>query len=523
MTKKKQGLCLTVDGKQLPRDKVRYLQGKYYEPGVSCFKLTNEKGKERWVRKDSPWLGFNAETNTYDYISKLKADTTLVQGIIDNDNKTVFFKKDPNTNVLLLDSRNSSPMEAVLCKNAELATKLGYVECLHNEFWYKKSNLSASDLDSIKKKLKVNYPNKLIDYNANNNNRTFRQISDEYASIESKIPIGNSTEIISKFLGKYSFGIEFETSTGTIPEPYLGPLGLLPVRDGSISGYEYTTIPLKGPAGLQTLKSTCKELSKRCMIDHKCSMHIHIGNIQRTKLFIIAFYMLAYKLQDELFEMFPGYKQDQVKYLGSPKNYCQKLPDLKLGTNKIFSSTVPNKEIKIQNNFNKIFTYLSGGTPEGGRYNFESFVHPQDENGRAKWQRTARYHFLNLIPTIFDQSKTIEFRLHTPTVNFTKTSNWLFISLALIKFCEQNQDKIIARKIKFDLNSILDGYKNDFGRLSKESEIGSTIAEYLKAYVESRKETFKTAITVNKDYICSSELRNDPTYSFEFKGVKTLY
>ena len=44
----------------------------------------------------------------------------------------------------------------------------------------------------------------------------------------------------------YTFGIEFETAGGFLPQHRLYELGLIPLRDGSITGIEFATVVLKG-------------------------------------------------------------------------------------------------------------------------------------------------------------------------------------------------------------------------------------------------------------------------------------
>lgn len=518
----KKQIVTTFDGKKVPRENTRRISGEYYQPNISCFLIKNNNGEEKWFRITSPLIGYNYDTQSYDLKSRLDKDPNLIRGIADDMNKMVYFKRDPFVNVYLLEKHNSSPLEHLVCKNAEFAKKLGYIECNHNQFWYNKSKLTNEELKYIMQKKKLNYPNKVIDYSANSGNITFIKAVQEYSNSKDSITIDDSTKKAAEFIKHYSFGIEFETSTGTIPEHLLGPLGLLPLKDGSINGYEYTTVPLKGAEGLQTLKLITKELTKRCSADQKCSMHIHIGGIRREKLFVIAFYMLAYKLQKELFEMFPTYKKDQVTYLGSSKNYCQMLPNLKLASNTIYSQKNEDFEGSVNKYFNEIFMFLCGRY-EDLEYHFNSYKHPQDVSGAQKWNIHSRYCYINLVPTVFSKSETVEFRLHHATMNFTKTSNWLFICLAMIRFCEKYKKEIISRKLSnYNLNTLLDEYKTNFGESETEIEEGVKIAEYLKAYVQSRKKFFAEKHQ-KEDYLCNCEFGATEVFSFNYEGMYTLY
>ena len=50
----------------------------------------------------------------------------------------------------------------------------------------------------------------------------------------------------------YTFGLEFETAGGYLPQHQLYELGLIPLRDGSITGIEFTTVVLQGNKGLNS-------------------------------------------------------------------------------------------------------------------------------------------------------------------------------------------------------------------------------------------------------------------------------
>ena len=76
---------------------------------------------------------------------------------------------------------------------------------------------------------------------------------------------------------KYTFGLEFETSKGYIPEDICFRDGLIPLRDGSISGLEYSTLVLQGNSGLSMLKQQIDTLQEYTRFDKDCSLHIHFG------------------------------------------------------------------------------------------------------------------------------------------------------------------------------------------------------------------------------------------------------
>lgn len=426
------------------------------------------------------------------------------------------------------------------CRTKEDAVNLGFVECLSNDNYYLKQNLSGEELTRLtlipphhqdsaySKAIKINH-NVLPD-----NNVFSRILEGYYSNRDEENKMTKDSYSTAKLLEGLTFGIEFETSLGRIREPDLYKYGIIPLRDGSISGFEYTSIPYgysnqhltetntrSLAKDLTNLKELCNELSKRCIIDSKCSMHIHIGNVRKDKLYLIAVYMLCHMLQNELFEMFPKYKEDGPKYLGTIKNYCKKLPHLELFNNCIFDKSTVLKENYCDNvnlYFNKIFKFLSDGEEIGSKFNRKNLEHPIDK----KWDRLGRYSWVNLVNSVFSSSRTIEFRLHTATLNFEKTLNWILICSAIVKFANTHTKEIISGKIsKISLSEVIYGYTNNFRDKKTTNETGLFVHKYLNEYINTRKVYFANK-AVHKDYICADELNEDKNYSFSYLGVSTL-
>ena len=103
------------------------------------------------------------------------------------------------------------------------------------------------------------------------------------------------------------------------------------------------------------------------------------------------------------------------------------------------------------------------------------------------------YHVVNLNNLLFSNTRTLEFRISNASHSFTKVANWLFICIAIVTFAEKYSKEIISRKLKPTLADVLDGYKTSFGWFNFEDSLGSEIAEYLKAYVNFRKDAIKVA------------------------------
>ena len=108
----------------------------------------------------------------------------------------------------------------------------------------------------------------------------------------------------------------------------------------------------------------------------------------------------------------------------------------------------------------------------------------------------------------FSDRDTMEFRLHTPTLNYQKIINWLFIINAIILFAEQNTEEIIRGK-KVSINDVLYSYV----RTNETDSLGAALYEYLLAYYKHRCEVFNTD-RVNGVYASPEELSKDSTYVF---------
>lgn len=216
----------------------------------------------------------------------------------------------------------------------------------------------------------------------------------------------------------YTFGLEFETSAGYIPEDELYRVGLIPLRDGSITGLEYSTIVLKGNEGLNTLQEQIKVLKEYTIFDKECSLHIHFGNFRLTEEILLRLNNLFASSDIEYYVVPWAFYTD--KYKANGKNYCAK--------NKSHLS------------FNKLYSTLVGRPYYGSLFQ----PHPSDISGDRKWNITTRYKALNLINALcYNNAKTAEFRFLRPTYNFDKILVWIFVLGAYIKYAEQLNQKAI--------------------------------------------------------------------------------
>lgn len=222
---------------------------------------------------------------------------------------------------------------------------------------------------------------------------------------------------LSEYL-KYTFGVEFETSQGYVPEDVCFRDGLIPLRDGSISAPEYSTIILKGNYGISLLHQQIETLKEYTDFNKECSLHIHFGNYPLTPETIFNLYKECRFLQNELELILPKYTFYSSEYKQNGKNYCKKLPT--------FYS------------FDEMYKALVA------RPFYGSFVqpHPNDIERKRKWEVHTRYYFVNFINALcYNVNKTIEFRFLRPTYTFKKIILWIYIFNAILEYSEKYLNK----------------------------------------------------------------------------------
>lgn len=236
------------------------------------------------------------------------------------------------------------------------------------------------------------------------------------------------THELSKYL-KYTFGLEFETSQGYVPEELCFRDGLIPLRDGSIGGLEYSTVVLEGNCGIQLLKQQLETLKKYTFFNKECSLHVHLGGFTLSPDKVFRLYYICRGLESELSNMLPYYTFNSAEYKESGKDYC--------------------KILEQYRSFDQMYERLVG------RRFFGDFTqpHPNDIERRRKWQIPTRYYWVNFINALcYDVNKTIEFRFLRPTYNFNKIVLWLYILNAILHFAETSEEPLRC----FSLNEILD-------------------------------------------------------------------
>lgn len=325
----------------------------------------------------------------------------------------------------------------------------------------------------------------------------------EYNKFKKNIQIPEIDTPFNKYLEDITFGVEIETSGGCLPEHFCYENGLTPVKDGSISGYEYITVPIKGGAGILYMKDILEAAAQCTKVDEFCSLHIHFGNIPDSKEFINAIYFLCYRLQHEIQELFPPFKKS-TEYFAQKRNkdHCEFLPRLGI-----------NEDLTENDIFNKIITMLNEGRDldhngEPLDYKSGSFVRHFRE-GQNKWNYKKRYFWVNFMHMIFSKQKTVEFRFHSGTVNKHKFLSWLLICLGIIIFARDNPKKALSYKNKISLYEILEIYKED-----------DFLFNYLLGYINNRKDYY-TQLSIEGS-IYGDEFDFDNFFEYKYKN-QNLY
>ena len=462
---------ITIKGEEVPISQCRKFNKLYYKLGDinipnsgDCY-LINDK----CYREETGLVVYNYSINQY-----VLLDNSMFQGVIDIvEDKLIlgyFNRNFKYSKIIDKNNNNYYLFNPELFKNNK-----EYREQLSTGDFYHISRLPAYKFNSII------FPSKDYKYSLPYDSKGI--IEHHLKGYKNYNPeISKSIRNYAPLLESLSFGLEFETTKGFIPNRILNEYGLIPLRDGSISGIEYVTVPMEGEKGLQCTADILKVLKERTEYnDDTCSLHLHLGNVPRTKEFILAFFKVGMKIQDEMFQMFPLYKK--YNYHIKNKNYSAPLP-----TFEILSQLDPIIDSRnIDENFNILYKYLSMGQDFKSIGNSLDNVisHPADPNGNQKWNIRPRYLLYNIIPLIFGNKQTIEFRIHTPTYDVNKILPFIFMNSLIINFTIKNQERILKNK------SFLNNY-DLFGILSSQIDTYnisnmSSFRDLIYDYIERRK------------------------------------
>lgn len=294
---------------------------------------------------------------------------------------------------------------------------------------------------------------------------------------------------------KPTLGIELETVSGRLTEEDYKDLNFKAVHDGSLrdgngnepTGGEYVTGVLYGDAGFAQFYKICQVLNKNTDVDHRAGVHVHIGSLNWSNEDIVYSYILAQMVENEMYAMLP---KSRIK-----NTYCRKIT--KLFNNSSIKQLLVEKntsrfsyETLVDEFYNTIFLEVSGGIPQSVRCN-TSTNHPK--GSKCNYDKNSqRYCWLNYVTLLFNtksnpNARTLEIRSHSATLNYTKIKNWIKIWVAFCNFVQKEK------------KAIVDGYFQLNGKTVPVNLETICLYSYPKKgqklvdYIQSRKETFKTA------------------------------
>lgn len=469
----------TFDGSQALKSNCRKIQEIYYEKDRQCFLMSDGK----WHRINNGRIALESRSQKYVFISD-----ELTSGIIgknpDGTLKMGFFKSERAKDVTVV-----SGGLILNCIDRETMENLDAIECYGNGAFIMGKTEIRGDLRA--KRIFKGY-NLLFDYRCDS-------LLEIFTNSFQKFFKGRDIKFsFYKQLPNITFGIEYETNNGRIPEDLIFQNGLIPVRDGSLRNeegtqpYEYATVILSGKTGFEAINMHSELLNKYCVNHYLNSLHVHIGNIPLTKEYIYSLYLVGQAIEDEVYEMFPQAMKKTSTF--KKRDYCSPLTKLQFKTN------------DVEGNFNHLYQYLA--MDANSKFEGYQAKHPRDRDLRSKWNIETRYTWMNFVPLLFGNNKTCEFRIHTSTFNDDKIINWIFLISAICEFANRNQERIseLDKMERITLNDIIYeiyGDKND------------PLSSFLSAYVEYRKKLMESH-SISGDTVGSMDVKYDDIEAFDF-------
>lgn len=511
------GKVKTVSGKSVERNKTRKISGKYYEENVDCFLIDG-----KWNRKDNGIIAYDLDLKSWRKIKSMVDENKipLIIGKDDSGDLDIGYTSDRRERFIPLLDFTSTDGKTLYALDEDVAIQLGYEENINNSYFHKNAENSGytGKIGSGEQ-----YPFKL-EYNLKDYGKgsLIAEATDFFMEVAApNLVITDREEFMSKFLGTHTFGLEYETSKGFIPPRFMYRWGLMPLRDGSISGTEYVSIPLRGAQGLQAIKAHCEVLNKRTINNEYCSLHLHIGNIKKTPLFAVALYCLCYRLQEELHEMLPPFKRSVHFIKSKDKDHAQLLKSLDIVYNNgiIEPDTGNVTKTSLDTAFGRIWSFLTGGYEMNETFNPKTGRHPQE--GRSKWHWFPRYHWVNFLNLYFGPG-TIEFRCHHASSDFIQVSNWFFICIAIVRYSEQYPEQIISGDYKINLEEVLQGFITNFDT-EDPSDDNRDVCNYLLSYVRNVKDIHTANYIANEVSFGSYVNSIEHLCKVDYKEMKELY
>jgi hypothetical protein len=425
--------------------------------------------RKNYYHINHPDVYFIEDLNKHYHFSKLIRDNSFDFGVIsyDKNNKTFtlgFFLKDPTKMEQIYFKCTKDLVFINKGKIFQYDTAIVYIkdvkEILYDsDFIFNKANSkfyyigNITDQESFIEQIKEETSSSIATHRAYN----IEDNSDYQESVllynKSNIEIEKTTYKYKKYLKNYTFGIELETSEGSVYRHSLKKYGFSICRDGSIDNAEYVSVPMSGLKGIESIKKFMNLNANNVNTDINCSLHVHIGNIRNDKVFINALYNFLYYFQHDYFSYFPYYKKENV--LNKRKHYTKPLPPL---CKNISFNKIDKKEFEYLVNYNNknIFLFLTDGIASCKNFNKKNKKHPL----KNKWDRVNRYYVFNFMNLLFSSRNTIEFRIHENTFNSNRVINQILLSIAIFEFVQDHIKECLEGHV-FTVMDVINYYFKD--------------------------------------------------------------
>lgn len=217
----------------------------------------------------------------------------------------------------------------------------------------------------------------------------------------------------------FTYGFEFETSSGHISGDDCYKLALIPVFDGSISGYEYVSAVLPSGQVPEAMDKYMKVLDINTEYNQDCAIHVHIGGFPVDIIAVKSLLKYWQQFQFILCPYLPKYVYNTEFWKSSGKSYC-------LAYNQI--------------SFLQFYQKYTGNELDELDGNKSLFLDNKfDACEEHKWSVHGRYFNMNIMHLISgNKQKTIEFRFIHPTHNYAKLELWIVILSSFVKFVMEN-------------------------------------------------------------------------------------
>jgi hypothetical protein len=143
--------------------------------------------------------------------------------------------------------------------------------------------------------------------------------------------------------------------------------------------------------------------------------------------------------------------------------------------------------------------------------------HPSDPKGVSKWNIRTRYFWVNLIPLLFGNKQTVEFRIHTPTYDINKIVNYMLTCFSIIDFTIKNQNNILENfknYVNINLNHVL--FETYYNKC-----FNNNLLEEIQYYNDCRKKYFFNK-TKSGDFLANEKDLNISTKYIDW-NKKIIY